>query len=131
MRNIIRIKAKHNHMSKTTPAALGKVNIDKIKDSFAMSTAGPMSPRMQAKASSTGKHVRLDRSNTDFLSGNMSVPNDELASQNLISDPEEIEDSQASDFSRIKRNNALKRKWLVPKEVIFEGGSPNNAGATS
>lgn len=67
-------------------------------------------------------------SKSDFLS-NMSVPNDELASQNLISDPEEIEDSLASDFSAIKRKNELKRSRQPHQNINYEGGSSGSGNA--
>jgi len=38
------------------------------------------------------------------------MPNDEFASQNAISAPDEIEDSQASDFNEILEQNERKRK---------------------
>ena len=44
-----------------------------------------------------------------------SVPCDELASQNMISHPEEIEDSQASDYSTVLRENEKKRALLPVK----------------
>ena len=53
-------------------------------------------------------------SQLDFMSGfedDNSVPCDELASQNMISCPEEIEDSQASDYSIVLRKNEKKRAF--------------------
>lgn len=38
-----------------------------------------------------------------------SVPNDELASQNMISEPDEIEDSKDSNYSQICEQNARRR----------------------
>ena len=39
-----------------------------------------------------------------------SLPNDELASQNMISVPDEIEDSQASDYTEVKNRNFRKTR---------------------
>ena len=60
----------------------------------------------------------------DFLSNcdEMSMPNDELASQNMISEPDEVEDSQASDYPQIKKKNDLKHAARQP-HAIYEGGS--------
>mmetsp|Transcript_12543 Transcript_12543/g.16078 ORF Transcript_12543/g.16078 Transcript_12543/m.16078 type:complete len:83 (-) Transcript_12543:953-1201(-) len=46
----------------------------------------------------------------------MSAPNDELASQNMISEPDQIEDSLASDFSKILVANARKRVETIRTE---------------
>ena len=73
----------------------------------------------------------LASSQFEFLSDfeGSSVPNDELASQNKISEPEEIEDSNASDFIEIQKKNEVKRKY---NRQNFEGGSDggNNEAAS-
>jgi hypothetical protein len=60
-----------------------------------------------------------------------SVPNEELASENMISEPEEIEDSQASDFSEIKKKNLYKRKNQGNRIGEYEGGSNGENEAAS
>ena len=57
------------------------------------------------------------------------MPNEELASQNMISEPEEIEDSNASDFIKIKKKNEVKRGYN--RKANYEGGSDSNNQAAS
>ena len=45
-----------------------------------------------------------------------SVPCDELASQNMISEPDQIEDSQASDFSKIMQ---ARRPWSLRLAAVI------------
>ena len=57
-----------------------------------------------------------------------SVPCDELASMNLISYPEEIEDSQASDFSQVRRKNDRKRALQPANRFHFNSPYNDQAG---
>ena len=56
-----------------------------------------------------------------------SLPCDELASLNMISYPEEIEDSQASDYIQVKRKNDYKR--ALQPATRFTYNSPYNEQA--
>ena len=58
------------------------------------------------------KNASSHHNNPEYMSGfdDNSMPCDELASQNMISEPCEIEDSQASDYLQIKHKNERKRR---------------------
>ena len=67
----------------------------------------------------------------DFMSGfdEYSIPIDELASHNMISAPDEITDSQASNYQAVKMRNEWRRKMrdkafrIDMRENCDEGGS--------
>ena len=63
--------------------------------------------------------LELSGGKSDFFT-NMSVPNDELASQNLISEPEEIEDSEASNYDEVRRKNEQRRIRQLPNQIVFD-----------
>ena len=73
----------------------------------------------------------LSNSNMDFMSNfdEYSLPIDELASHNMISAPDEITDSQASNYQVVKMRNEWRRKMRAKasrvdmRENCDEGGS--------
>ena len=69
----------------------------------------------------------------DFTSNfdDNSVPNDELGSANLISEPDDIEDSQASDFKEIREKNQDKHRRQITKTERVDQVEFNVAGSSS
>ena len=71
----------------------------------------------------------ISNSNMDFMSRSdeYSLPIDELASHNAISAPDEITDSQASDYQDIKLRNERNRRLREKAALIESMTTPGNA----